>query len=136
MNRLSPTRSLLLAAAALASLAMASAAHARSDVHFSIGINAPLPYVVHPAPVYVQPAPVYVHPAPVYVQPRPVYVQPAPVYAYPQPIYYDRPQHWVPPGHRHGHGHGHRGHRGGWGDADRDGVPNRYDRAPHDRHWR
>jgi len=50
-----------------------------------------------------------------YVQPAPVYVQPAPVYVQPQAYY----------------GHGtHRGYeRGGnWGDADRDGVPNIYDR--------
>ena len=52
-----------------------------------------------------------------YVQPAPVYVQPEPVYVYPRHGYY---------GHRH---HGRRG--GPWGDADRDGVPNRYDSRPH-----
>lgn len=52
--------------------------------------------------------------------------------------------HWVR--HRHGyhyeparwvHHHGRYYYRGaGWRDADRDGVPNRYDRAPHDPYWR
>jgi hypothetical protein len=48
---------------------------------------------------------VYVQPAPVYVQPRPVYVQPQPVYVHPV-----------------------HAQRGAWGDRDRDGVPNAYDR--------
>lgn len=43
--------------------------------------------------------------------------------------YYDEPVRWV---HRdRGHHHRH----GGWRDHDRDGVPNRYDRAPHDPYW-
>ena len=104
MNRLLSAKPLLAAAVALGALAAGSAAHARSDVFFSIGINAPVGYV--------QPASVYVQPAPVYVQPRPVYVQPRPVYVQPQPVYYG----------------GHRGRGGAWGDGDRDGVPNRYDR--------
>ena len=38
--------------------------------------------------------------------------------------------HWVRkrPGHHH--------YRAGWRDSDRDGVPNRYDRAPLNPHWR
>ena len=102
MKRLSSAKPLLAAAVALAGLLAASAAQARSDVFVSIGVQVPFGYV--------QPAPVYVQPAPVYVQPHPVYVQP-------QPVYYGS--------HRH---HGRRGH---WRDHDRDGVPNRYDRAPH-----
>lgn len=129
------SKSLLAATVALGGLAAGSAAHARSDVHFSIGVHAPVGYV---------------QPAPVYVQPAPVYVQPAPVYAQPRPVYYGS-------GHDHGYRHvprhgawgdadrdgvpnlrdrdsryyaGHGGHRA-WGDADRDGVPNRYDRSPH-----
>lgn len=54
-------------------------------------------------------APVYA-PAPVYVAPRPVYVQPRPVYVHP---------------HRYYH------HKRYYRDSDRDGVPNRYDRRPH-----
>ena len=105
MKTLFSAKPLLAAAVAVGALAAASAAHARSDVFFSIGIHAPIGYV-EPAPVYVQPRPVYVQPQPVYVQPRPVYVQPQPVY----------------------HG-SHRGYeRRAWGDADRDGVPNIHDR--------
>ena len=107
MKRLASAKFLLCAGAAVLAFAAASTAHARTDVTLSIGI--PFGYV-QPAPVYVQPAPVYYEP--VYVQPRPVYVQPRPIY------YYDD--------HR---GYGHK-RRGPWGDADRDGVPNRYDHAP------
>lgn len=118
MNRISIARPLLAGAIGLAALAAVPAAQARSDVYFSIGINAPYGYV--------QPAPVYVAPQPVYVQPAPVYVHPAPVYVRPEPVY-------VVPGRPYGHGwhHGHRGRGGPWGDADHDGVPNRYDRRPH-----
>ncbi|HEY0823265.1 MAG TPA: hypothetical protein VGD76_05705 [Ramlibacter sp.] len=115
MKRLASAKFLLTAAVAFAAFAAVSTAQARTDVTLSIGI--PFGYV-QPAPVYVQPAPVYYEPQPVYVQPRPVYVQPRPVYVQPRPIYY--------------HDDHHRGHkrRGPWGDADRDGVPNRYDDAP------
>ena len=114
MNRLSFAKLLVATAGAAGALGVASVAHARSDVVLSIGVQAPL--------AYVQPAPVYVQPQPVYVQPQRVYVQPAPVYVQPQPVYY----------HRH-----HRHHeRGPWGDADHDGVPNRYDRAPFNPYYR
>ena len=109
MRNLISAKPLLAAALAVGTLAAASAAHARTDVSVSIGL--PLAGYVQPAAVYVQPQPVYVQPQPVYMRPQPVYVQSQPVY------YYDD-------GHR-----GHRHHRG-WGDRDRDGVPNRYDRAP------
>lgn len=122
MNRISIARPLLAGAIGLAALAAAPAAQARSDVYFSIGINAPYGYV-QPAPVYVAPQPVYVQPAPVYVQPEPVYVRPEPVYVVPGRAYGH--------GYHHGYHHGHRGRGGPWGDADRDGVPNRYDRRPH-----
>ncbi len=109
----------LVAAAALAvaGFGAVSAAHARSDVFFSIGLQG--------APMYVQPAPVYVQPRPMYYQPQPVYVQTYPGYnaGYSQYRYhngwaYDR--------------HGNRHHRqidrtGPNGDMDRDGIINRYD---------
>jgi hypothetical protein len=117
MNRLFNAKPLLAAAIAIGGLAAASAAQARSDVVFSIGLNAPYGYA-QPAPVYAQPQSVYYEPAPAYYEPAPVYYQQQqPVYYAPQPVYY---------------GHRHRWHErhGAWGDTDRDGVPNRYDRWP------
>lgn len=133
MKRLFSARSLAAAALALGAVGVASAAHARSDVVLSIGVNAPYGYG------YVQPAPVYVEPQPVYVQPRSVYVQPQTVYyghdrrrertgAYGDwdrdgiPNIYDRDSRYYDTRAAH--------RNGGWRDADRDGVPNRYDRAP------
>ena len=88
----------------------------------------------------------YVQPAPVYVAPQPVYVQPQTVYVQPQGGYYGHDRRVARSGP---YGDGDRdgianvydrdsrfydprlAHRhGGWGDADRDGVPNRVDRAP------
>ena len=77
------TRPFAAAALALAAVAGVSAAHARSDVYFSVGVQ-PAPVYVQPQPVYVQPQPVYTQP--VYTQPRPVYTQPRPVYSQP-PVY-------------------------------------------------
>ena len=99
MKRLISAKSLVIAAVALGAVGLASAAHARSDVTFSIGVNAPYGYV--------QPAPAYVSPQPVYVQPRPVYVQP-------QTVYYGHDRRWE--------------RNGAYGDSDRDGIPNIYDR--------
>jgi hypothetical protein len=133
MKRLFSARSLAAAALALGAVGVASAAHARSDVVLSIGVNAPYGYG------YVQPAPVYVEPQPVYVQPRPVYVQP-------QTVYYGHDRRWERRGaygdwdhdgipnrfDRHPRHYDARGgySQTGWGDRDHDGVPNRYDRAP------
>ncbi len=131
MKRLFSARTFAAAALALGAVGVASAAHARSDVILSIGLNAPYGYV--------QPAPVYVQPQPVYVQPRPVYVQPQRVY-YGQDRRVDRSG---PYGDSDRDGIRNRfdrdsryydqrvaQRRGAWGDADHDGVPNRYDRAP------
>ena len=101
MKRLFSARTFAAAALALGAVGVASAAHAGTDVTLSIGVNAPYGYG------YVQPAPVYVAPQPVYVQPRSVYVQP-------QRVYY---------------GHDRRIDRSGpYGDSDRDGIRNRFDR--------
>lgn len=116
MNLIS-AKPLLAVAVALAGLASVSAAHARSDVYFSLGIHSPMPYG------YVQPAPVYVQPQPIYVQPAPTY------YYYNRGAWGDRDRDGVPNAYdRHDNRRGHRA--GPWGDRDRDGVPNRYDRAP------
>jgi PXPV repeat (3 copies) len=133
MNRFIFAKRVAATALGLAALAAASASHARTDVHLSIGIPAQGVYV-QPAPVYVQPEPVYVQPRPVYVQPQPVYIQPQPVYGHPRRgPWGDRDGDGIPNAHdrwdnRHHWNHAHR--HGPRGDADRDGVPNRHDRFP------
>lgn len=107
----------------LAGLVTTGAAQARSDVHFSIGVQ-PSHVYVQPAPVYAPPQPVYVQPRPVYVQPQPVYVQPRPAYVQPQPVY-------VPQ-----HGYYGAPRRGPWGDHDGDGVPNLHDPDHPRNQWR
>ena len=94
----------LAAAALMALAAVGTAAQARDNVFWSLGVEAApgvslgvgntRPVVVAPAPVYVAPQPVYVAPAPVVVQPRRVYVEPAPV-IYEETVI-------VRPGHGHG----------------------------------
>ena len=138
MKRLFSAKALVAATVALGAVGLASAAHARSDVILSIGLNAPYGYV--------QPAPVYVDPQPVYVQPQSVYVQPQTVYVPPQTVYYGHDRRWERRGPygdwdhdgipnrfdrdpRHYNQRVNYG-RGPWGDADHDGVPNRFDRAP------
>ncbi|HSV36590.1 MAG TPA: hypothetical protein VLI46_13590 [Ramlibacter sp.] len=132
MNRLFSAKPLVVAAIALGAVVAGTAAHARSDVILSIGLNAP-----H---AYVQPAPVYVQPQPVYVQPRATY---APV----QTVYYGHDRRnersgayadWDHDGvpnrfDRDSRFYDHRAARNhaAWGDADRDGVVNKFDRAPH-----
>ena len=122
---------LVAAAIALGAVVAASAAHARSDVIVSIGLNVPVRHYVEPAPVYVQPQPVY-------VQPRPAYYG----HRYDEHRYYaqrrgpygdwdgdgvanrfDRDSRWFDPRVAYRHG--------GRRDVDHDGVPNRADRAPH-----
>ena len=109
------TKSLATVAVVLGAFAAASAAHARSDLIFSIGVQSP-GYGYG----YVQPAPIYVEPAPVYVAP-PTYYAPRPVYVQPQVSYY---------GHRYDRRYdGRYEHRWGpYGDLDRDGIINRDDR--------
>ncbi|MGJ7485394.1 hypothetical protein ACSFA2_09050 [Variovorax sp. LT2P21] len=98
-------------AVAAAALLGASAASARGDVSWSVGINAPGIALGVAAPTYYAPPPVYYAPPPVYYRPAPpVYYRPAPVYYAPPPVYY-RPA----PGYYRGHGGygGHGGHRHG-----------------------
>jgi hypothetical protein len=67
MNTSRITKVLAAAALALGAAGIAQAAHARTDVYFSVGV---------PAPVYYDPQPVYVAPPAVYAQPAEVYVRP------------------------------------------------------------
>jgi len=90
---------ILAAAGVVALAAVGTAAQARGNVAFSVGINAaPAPYYGYgygpayapaygPAPVYVAPQQAYVAPQQVYVAPQPVYVAPPPVYVAPRPVY-------------------------------------------------
>ena len=118
MNRLPSPRSVAAVFLALGAFGAASVAQARSDVQFSISVGSP-GFYVQPTPVYMQPDPVFVRSAPVFVRPTPIYVRPAPVAV--QPVY--------------GYGYSYRNGykvkaKGPWGDDDRDGVANRYDRFP------
>jgi hypothetical protein len=106
MNR----KQLALLTLALAGLGTAGLAQARDrdvDVQWSVTIGSPGGY----GPIYA--------PAQVVVAPQPVYVQRPVVRAYPAPVYVPAPVYRTHPGYRHA----------GWGDADRDGIPNRYDRV-------
>jgi len=133
-----------MAVLAVAAVGMASIAHARGDITWSIGISSPGVYLqpasvyvqprtlyVHPGPVYLPPQPVYVQPRILYVQPAAVYLQPAPVYLQPAPIYV-QPQaygysYYNGPGWRRAewerrqHWRHHNHHGRGW---DRDGPRN------------
>ncbi|MBI2768285.1 MAG: hypothetical protein HYX47_01570 [Burkholderiales bacterium] len=55
MNLIPSTRFLAAAVLAAAALGAATAAQARSDVYFSVGVQGPPAVYVQPAPVYVQP---------------------------------------------------------------------------------
>ena len=130
MNRFVFPKSLYAAAALLlGALAATTSAHAQSDVQFSINLGSPGVYV-QPAPVYAYPRPVYVQPTPVYTYAQPVYERPAPVYVYTRPVYAE-PAPVYGWGHRRHHHHERdENTQGPWGDYDRDGAPNRYDRFP------
>jgi hypothetical protein len=146
MNRLISSKPLLAAAIAFGTLAAASAAHARSDVFFSVGAPAPAQVYVEPHRVYVQPQPVYVQPESAYYErqyrehQQPPYVQPQAVYVRPESSYYERQyrehEHERRGEWRDGDRYDHRYNarvvqrHGPWGDADGDGVPNRFDREP------
>lgn len=77
MNRLFTAKPLLAAAVALGAVGAASAAHAQTDVVFSVGVPASI--YVPPPQVYMAPPPVYEQPAPEFF-PQPVYVQPSVTY--------------------------------------------------------
>lgn len=89
------------AAAAVAALSIAAAAHA--EVSWSIGVGAPTYY--EPAPVYQAPPPVYYQaeppayypPPPAYYEPPPVYYRPPPPAYYAPPPVYHAPDRWRGP---------------------------------------
>lgn len=102
MRQLARSLPIALATLALGTLGAVSAAHARTDVHLSIGVP---------------------------LQAQPVYVQHHPGYVYSQPGYYVQPGYvYQRPGYGHGHGRHYQRRHGPWGDLDRDGIPNQHDR--------
>jgi hypothetical protein len=111
--KLNPVR--ILAATGVVALAtVGTAAQARDNVYWSLGVQAAPGVslgVGNVRPVYVAPAPVIV--APVYVAPAPVHVAPAPVYyGYgPAPVYYSSGYYVRPGKHKGWHDkHGQHGH--------------------------
>jgi hypothetical protein len=131
MNRFFSARTLAASAVVLGAFGAATAAQAHSDVAFSVGVNVPGAYV-QPAPVHVQPQPAYVQAQPAYVTPRPVEPRHLRGWERHGP-YGDRDRDGIPNAYdRHDDRHAGRyaQARGPWGDYDRDGVPNRYDRFP------
>jgi hypothetical protein len=107
MNRLFSARSLIASAIALAAVVAGSAAHARTDVTLVVDLNASRRHA-QPAPVFVQHQPVPLHARPTATPPQPV-----------QFGHDDDRFHRFDRLDRRG---------GARGDADRDGVPNRFDR--------
>jgi hypothetical protein len=101
MNRLFSTKSFIASAIALGALVAGSAAHARTDVTLVVGLNTPHRYV---------------QPAPVFVQHQQIPLQARTIYTRPQTVQF-------------GHDRDRFDRRGGaLGDADRDGIPNKFDR--------
>lgn len=124
MKRLFCAKPLVAAAIALGAVAATSAAHARSDVIVSIGLNIPVRHVER-APVYVQPQPVYVQPRPAYYGHRYYAQRNGPHGDWDRDGVanrFDRDSRWFNPRAAYRHA--------GRRDVDRDGVPNRFDRAP------
>lgn len=100
---------------------------AATGAHAGVLTNAVVSVSVGAPVRHVQPAPVYVQPAPAYVQPRMVQ---GPHHRYEARGPWGDADHDGIPNRYDRHDDRRVASRGGWGDADHDGVPNRYDRAP------
>ena len=101
MIRLFSTKSLVASAIALGAVVAGSAAHAQTDVTLVVNLNSPHRHV---------------QPAPVFVQHQPIPLQARTIYAQPQTVQF-------------GHDRNRFERRGGaLGDADRDGILNKFDR--------
>ena len=122
MKRLFSAKPLVAAAIVLGAVAATSAAHARSDVIVSIGLNVPVRHF-EPAPVYVQPQPVYVQPRPAYHGQRDYGQRDYGHRDYGQRDYGQRDYGQRDYGDRY-----YAQRSGPHGDSDRDGVANRFDR--------
>lgn len=102
MIRLISTKSLIASAIVLGAVVAGSAAHARTDAALVVDLNSPHRYV---------------QPAPVFVQHQQIPLQAHTVYTQPQTVQF---------GHDRFDRNDRRG--GALGDADRDGIPNKFDR--------
>jgi hypothetical protein len=105
--KLNPVR-ILATVGVVALAAVGTAAQARDNVYWSLGVQAAPGVslgVGNVRPVYVAPAPVYVAPAPVYLAPPPVYYVHGPA-----PVYYSS-GHYVRPGKHKGWHNKHDEHR-------------------------
>ena len=107
MNRLFSTKSLIASAIALGAVVAGSAAHAGTDVTLVVDLNSPHRYV--------QPAPVFVQHQQIPLQARTIYAQPQTVQFGHDRDRFDRSDRFDRRG-------------GARGDADRDGIPNKFDR--------
>ena len=125
MNRITSLKSVAAAAIVLGAFGAATAAHARSDVAFSVGVQVPGAYVQAASPAYVQPQPVFVQPQFGAVFGQRDWNRNSP--------YGDRDHDGIANVYDRDDYRHHNRHvnlRGPWGDFDHDGVPNRFDRAP------
>jgi thrombospondin type 3 repeat protein len=104
MIRLFSNKSLIASAITLGALMAGSAAHARTDVTLVLDLNSPHRYA--------QPAPVFVQHQQIPLQARTVYMQP-------QNLQFGHDRDRFDRFDRRG---------GAQGDADRDGIPNKFDR--------
>jgi hypothetical protein len=121
MKRVFSAKSIAAAAVLLGAFGAATAAHARSDVALSVGVQVPGAYVQ----------------APVYSQVEPAYWQPRYGQSWERARrgpYGDRDRdgiaNFYDSDNDYGRHNQHAQLRGPWGDFDRDGVPNRFDRFP------
>ena len=110
MIRIFSTKSLVASAIALGAVVAGSAAHARTDVTLVVDLNS--------AHRYVQPAPVLVQHQQIQPHARTIYTQPQTVQFGHDRDRFDRSDRFDRDDRR----------GGALGDADRDGVPNRFDR--------
>lgn len=122
-------KQIAIALAALACSLAGTAAHAGSNVYWSVGINAaPVGTVISNAPVYAPAQVVYAPPPPVYVEEPVVYAPPPPRVIYrPAPVVVQSPVYYRPAPVVYAAGYYRAGYRhGGWHEQRWDGERHRH----------
>ncbi|MBA2961761.1 MULTISPECIES: hypothetical protein [Ramlibacter] len=134
MHSILSAKSLLAAAIALGSLAAVTGAHAQgpSNGFVSVTVGTPVRQV-QPVAVHVEPTRAYIPSGPVHGQPR--YVQAPERRDHVRGPWGDTDRDGIPNRYDR-HDDRRVAATGPWGDADRDGVLNRYDRAPYNPRFR